>query len=94
MSRDDFMKYAVHSKELLSLEANIKKHATDNANNADYCANAEWYGYRGPGFKRRMCELVGWDARNSLLCSDEAYDVVYQYLYDLLPNCKHDGICC
>jgi hypothetical protein len=27
------------------------------------------------------------------LRSESAYDVAYEYLYDLLPDCKHDGGC-
>lgn len=60
-----------------------------------FCANAVWYGYaRRPSLKDRMSRLVGWDATNPALRDPKAYDVAYQHLYKLLPDCRHDGMLC
>ena len=56
------------------------------------CANERWYGYREwerQGFKARLSQCVGFEARNRLLKSSEAYDVAYRALYKKLPNCKN-----
>ncbi len=59
-----------------------------------YCANAVWYGYGGGvGFRSRVTQLVGWGSNHPdpALRSSVAYDVVYQTLYDLLPDCRDCG---
>ncbi len=59
-----------------------------------YCANAAWYGYGGHlGLKPRLLRLVGWGAQSHdpVLRSSDAYDVAYQTLYDLLPDCRGCG---
>lgn len=64
---------------------------------SNFCANKVWHGtFDEPqlGFKRQMCELVGWRADDPLLGSGEVFDLVYRYLYDLLPDCKHGGWLC
>jgi hypothetical protein len=48
------------------------------------CVMGDWY----DRFKPRMCELVGWRARNPELQSDRVYSAVYQYLDDLLSYRK------
>ncbi len=61
---------------------------------ASFCANAVWYGYGGHlGLKPRLLRLVGWGAQNRdpVLRSCDAYDVAYQTLYDLLPDCRGCG---
>ena len=62
-----------------------------------YCANAEWYGYRGyRGIKPRLRLLVGHEAAAyapALLRTSVAYDVAYQTVYYALPDCDHTGIC-
>jgi hypothetical protein len=40
-----------------------------------------------------MMTLVGWSAANPKLRSEEAYDVAYDTLYELLPDCNHEGWC-
>lgn len=61
-----------------------------------FCANARWYGYGKwwlQGFKERMCALVGYarkDGPEQLRTSD-AYGVVYEALYPLLPSCRDCG---
>jgi hypothetical protein len=51
------------------------------------CANDIWY--RPGGLKQRMANLVGHGARNPALKSSEAYDVAYEHLYALLPDCRN-----
>ncbi|MDP9471721.1 MAG: hypothetical protein M3Q71_13835 [Chloroflexota bacterium] len=58
---------------------------------ASFCANAVWYGYGGHlGLKPRLIRLVGWGAQihDPVLRSSDAYDVAYQTLYHLLPDCR------
>ncbi len=52
-----------------------------------FCANEVWYAWGG--LKDRLCRLVGWDASRPELQNSEAYDVAYEHLYDLLPNCRN-----
>lgn len=64
----------------------------ENINKERFCANAVWYRQ----FKPQLVKLVGWDRiydGPGELCSTEAYDTAYETLYDLLPDCKHEGIC-
>lgn len=78
---------------LEQLERDIRYHASQHRVDR-YCANRHWYGYLGLGFKDRLCVLVGWEARGMTLRSSEAYDVAYDHLYALLPDCRHErGIC-
>jgi hypothetical protein len=60
-----------------------------------FCANALWYGYGDPdfSFKERVNRYAGWGADAPELRSGAAYDIAYEYLYDLLPDCNHDGWC-
>ena len=60
----------------------------DDGRPEGFCANAEWYGR----FKPRLLALVGYEApvgARPLLRTEFAYDVAYEYVYDLLPNCRH-----
>ncbi len=55
-----------------------------------FCANEHWYGYNGePGIKRKLVRLVGFRAQSPdpVIRSMAAYDVAYQTLYALLPDC-------
>ncbi len=59
--------------------------------NPRFCANATWYGSAGgPNFRGQVMRLVGWHAENPdpVLHTMAAYDLVYQVLYDLLPDCR------
>jgi len=94
--RDKFMGYAKYSNDLLQLEADIIKYSKLHENDEFFCANGAWYASAmpdAPNFKRRLCELVGWSASNLFLNSCEAYDCAYEYLYELLPDCRHEGMC-
>jgi hypothetical protein len=49
-----------------------------------FCANEVWY----RRFKPRLRLLVGWEARgHPVLTTAQAYDVAYEHLYELLPDC-------
>ena len=73
--------------ELGRLERHIKQ--IGRKRGQPFCANGLWYFY----FKPAMSELVGIGARLEKLKSSEAYDVAYQHLYRLLPDCHHEGMC-
>lgn len=88
--RQEFLEYAKHSNELLQLETRIINHAKDNKATPNYCANRMWECL----YKPEICYLVGLDARHPALKSEAAYDVVYLYLYNLLSDCNHEGMCC
>jgi hypothetical protein len=50
-----------------------------------FCANEHWY---PPGtFRSRLLRLAGWNAVRPELRTSEAYDLAYDYLYALLPDC-------
>lgn len=57
------------------------------------CANALWFAT--PNYKRILTGIIGHLAVqfDPDLRTSAAYDVAYQSLYRLLPNCQHDGIC-
>lgn len=93
---------AAMEPRLLVLLAEIKSlHRLPST--APFCANDHWYGYAGlhkRSFKQRLSALVGWhrvsqmvtDSRaESILSSEAAYDLVYQRLYNALPNCRDCG---
>ncbi|HKD45169.1 MAG TPA: hypothetical protein VKD24_05885 [Candidatus Angelobacter sp.] len=62
----------------------------DGPKQSSFCANQVWY-YRG--LKAKLCSLVGWFARNPdlRLHTGEAYDLAYQTIYYLLPDCRNCG---
>lgn len=57
---------------------------------SEFCANWVWYSY----FKPQLVRLVGWSAAKPEIRTEEAYDVAYDYLYSLLPDCKHKNPLC
>jgi hypothetical protein len=71
---------------LLRLLADIKTVRAEARGRKHSCANRHWYG----GFKKRLCALVGFDARGAepALRGSDAYDTAYRYLCDCLPNCR------
>ena len=90
ITRKEFLEYAQHDDRLLELERRIKAHARVRSINRNYCANSAWY----KTFKREVVKLVGWNADDIRLQSSGAYDTVYQYLYNLLPNCTCESLIC
>jgi hypothetical protein len=89
ISRASFLKYAKHRDELLQLEIRVLQYTADNRHTKPFCANNAWYG----AIKPRVLELAGWEAKDKRLRTQAAYDAVYDYLYSLLPDCKHDTLC-
>jgi len=90
MNRIDKKKFKELCKivpELLEIEKRIKSITHDE----NFCANHVWY--QSPGFKKWVCSLVGWSARNEAVSDGDSYDTAYDYLYDLLPACNHENDC-
>jgi hypothetical protein len=56
-----------------------------------FCANDIWYGERDYrfSFKKRVNAYTGWFAERPELRSDAAYDMAYEHLYGLLPDCRN-----
>lgn len=59
----------------------------------ELCWDAVWYG--DGGIKERLSMLVGWEVegRDGVLGSEDTYDLVYDTLLRLLPECRHLGAC-
>lgn len=77
--------------EQLAEEARAYKQAT-RYKRKNVCANDRWYGYgpwRGRGLRPMLVQLVGWCSPTPELQTREAYDVAYQYIYSLLPDCRN-----
>ncbi len=80
-------------EELCKLEPALRRLAQDARSERDsrkkpsYCANDVWY----CDLKPRLVMLVGWSSRHpaSVMHTDEAYDVAYDAIYHLLPNCRN-----
>lgn len=74
---------------LREVEADIRVCIEDSKLDPNYCANEVWY--RVPGPRERLIELVGWvsKSKHPEVRTQEAYDVAYNYFYNLLPDCKH-----
>ncbi len=53
------------------------------------CGNRIWYRLMKP----RLVWLVGWHAedKHPVLSSAAAYDVAYEFLYDIMPDCRECG---
>lgn len=74
---------------LQSLLREAKKHRRNK--DERFCANEAWYGYNGNfGLKPRLVRLVGFERScgPEFLQTQQAYDVAYQAIYDVLPNCR------
>jgi hypothetical protein len=76
---------------LADLEARLA--AVEDAGGYGFCANAVWYGH-GQHFSYRdaLSDLAGWQAERPALRTAAAYDLAYEYLYELLPDCR-DCVC-
>ncbi len=78
-------------EELVRLEPRlgallIEAKAVRRPRGKSFCANLTWYRV----FKPRLCQLVGWERaeRHPVLSTNTAYDVAYDRIYDVLPNCR------
>lgn len=88
---DPFLRYAVREPRLISLL--VEAAATRDDDPDDYfCANEVFFRYRNPraGLKWRLSKLVGHyaDTIDPVLRTSEAYDVVYERIYEALPDCR------
>ncbi len=80
---------SVLEPRLLQLESWVRRVARENRANSEWCANAEWYGWVKP----ILVMLVGWNSAHPdpMLRTERAYELAYEYLYELLPDCSHDA---
>lgn len=76
---------------LRTLEVDIKKNAQLAKTAVPYCANRWWYGYgeQNGGFHIRMKQLVGDYVDTVGLNTSKAHDDVFNYLFNLMPDCNH-----
>ncbi len=72
-----------HEPRLKHLERTVRK--VKDEGGESFCANEWWY---ERGLKDQLVLLAGWSARNPRLRSEAAYDLAYDRLYDLLPDCR------
>ena len=80
--------------ELDRIASDAKAYKKASRRQRHVCANNRWYGYfewHGEGLKPRLCRLVGWESSNPILQDAHAYEVAYDALYAMLPNCKNCG---
>lgn len=70
---------------LRSLLALVSEEARFAQCEPDYCANGCWYQH----IKPKLVRLVGHLASRPELRSSAAYDIAYQGLYRLIPDCRH-----
>ena len=79
---------------LADLEQSMREFAAEVSPGARFCANGPWCRQ----LKLTLIGLVGFDRtdlrKHHVLRSREAYDTAYHYLYNLLPDCNHDGSIC
>ncbi|MCL2118008.1 MAG: hypothetical protein FWH27_06225 [Planctomycetaceae bacterium] len=91
------MKSNITFDQLCEIEPRLRNLETETKGiqaGDDFCANEVWY--RLGGIKSRLRKLVGnegCDSQNPTLRSCDAYHVVYQHLWSILPNCRHRGAC-
>lgn len=78
---------------LAALERRVQAHVKAVHRKRGYCANEFWY----KSAKPELLRIVGWERggnTNPLLRSSHAYDVAYDWLYTMLPDCSHaQGLC-
>jgi hypothetical protein len=74
--------------ELASQAVAIK--AQQRKGGKQYCTNADWFA----DFKPALCRLVGWSRKqHPQLGTEQAYATAYDTIHELLPGCKHQGLC-
>ncbi len=79
--------------EMTTIEPRLKellKQASTHKGKPGFCANEAWI---NGGLKDQLCKLVGWDAMNYLLRTENAYNTAYDKVYGALPGCEHEGLC-
>lgn len=78
--------------DLVKLEPRLKDLMRDILNSGDeldYCADKLWYREIKPRFLRIIGRYA--TTNNEILKSSYAYDIAYQFLYNLLPVCTHEN---
>ena len=85
--RADFLKLMEQEPALLELMKRVRALRRAARGRTDVCANRLWYEHIKPPLTR----LVGWSAVNESLRTHGAYDTAYQYLYELMPECRNCG---
>jgi len=92
-----FQTLCIVEPRLADLAKEVEK-IRDDGLEPSFCANDVWYGHsaRDGGIKERLCclvgeeaSLVGEEARNPSLRTSRAYDVAYEKLYAMLPECRN-----
>jgi hypothetical protein len=75
---------------LAALLAEIRKIKDDKRKPA-FCANMRWYDgtYDRSSLKGRLLYLAGFHAAKEELRTMEAYDLAYDKLYSVLPDCRN-----
>ena len=65
----------------------LETSAVKDGGGPSFCANKHWYIHVEP----RLTELVGQRAQTTdpILLSPKAYELAYDVLYGLLPNCRN-----
>jgi hypothetical protein len=96
--KKSFQRLTEIEPKLLRLEASIKSYTLENKSRKDFCANAAWYGcvgYIDAGFRNELERLFSLGTFNNdpMIESWKSYDIAFNYLYYLLPDCKNKCNC-
>jgi hypothetical protein len=79
---------------LAELEQSIRTFAARSKPGELFGANGPWYRL----FKQKLIDLVGFERtdlpEDHVLRSPEAYAIALHHLYNLLPDCHHEGRAC
>jgi hypothetical protein len=87
--RQDFDELALIEPKLRELESAVITYVADAFIKKDFDTNDKWYGigkHHNEGIKAEMATLVGYSADKPALRSSAAYDIAYQYLYELIST--------
>src|SRR3954467_14796764 len=89
-----FNRLTLHEPRLVPLKSEIVGLAASVSNDDKFCANYHWY----KTFKPKLLKLVGYDrtdlGEGHILRSSQAYSAALHHLYNLLPDCNHEGGAC
>lgn len=69
-----------------------RQYAWESRDSEVACANARWHGggrWQRHGLKDRLTTLVGYEAENQLLGTEDAYEVACDHIYAALPDCRN-----
>jgi len=76
---------------LVTLETACREWSEKALKKRESCSNAYWYGTIKPEVVKRVGYAVL--DKSSPLSTEESYDTAYDHLADLLPPCRHEGVC-